>query len=77
MNFGLSMMPKIKNGHEMVKHKIAEFSYVVNGTGKFALGKNDTVNMVPGTFLYIRDRVHHKFFDLEEDMEVLIMFEKE
>lgn len=77
MNFGLSMMPKIKNGHEMVKHKVDEFSYVVNGNGKFALGKNDTVNLVPGTFLYIRSKVPHKFFDLEDDMEVLIMFEKE
>lgn len=77
MNFGLAMMPKAKNGHEMVKHKVDEFSLVVNGKGKFALGKNDTVNIVPGTFLYIRDKVPHKFFDLEEDLEVLIMFEKE
>ena len=77
MNYGLSLMPIAKNGHEMVKHRVDEFSLVVNGTGKFALGKNDTVNVVPGTFLYIRDRVPHQFFDLESDLEVLIMFEKE
>lgn len=77
MNFGLSMMPQIKGGHEMVKHRIDMFSLVVNGKGKFALGKNDTVNVVPGTFLYVRERVPHKFFDLEEDLEVLVMFEKD
>ncbi len=77
MNFGLSMMPQVKNGHEMVKHKVDEFSLVMNGKGKFALGKNDTVNVVPGTFLYVKDKVPHQFLDLEEDLEVLIMFEKE
>ncbi|MEQ6119514.1 cupin domain-containing protein [Reichenbachiella sp. MALMAid0571] len=77
MNLGLSMMPQVKNGHEMVKHKVDEFSLVINGKGKFALGKNDTVNVVPGTFLYVKDKVPHQFFGLEEDLEVLIMFEKE
>ena len=77
LNYGLAMMPLAVNGHEMVKHKVDAFSYVVNGKGKFALGKNDTVNVVPGTFLYVRDKVPHKYFDLEEDLEVLLMFEKQ
>jgi mannose-6-phosphate isomerase-like protein (cupin superfamily) len=50
---------------------------VLKGNAKLALGKNDTVAVQPGSFLYIRDKVPHRFFDLDGDLEVLIMFEKE
>ncbi len=77
LNLGLAMMPEAKDGHEMVKHKVDEFSLVLKGNAKLALGKNDTVAVQPGSFLYIRDKVPHRFFDLDGDLEVLIMFEKE
>ena len=54
-------------------HKQDEIYYVLSGKAKLDVnGKRETA--VPGTILYIEASAPHKFINIEEDLEVLVLF---
>ena len=54
-------------------HDEDEMYYVVEGKAKLRIGDAEQ-NVVPGTLLYIRATEEHAFFEIEEDMTLLVIF---
>lgn len=54
-------------------HERDEVYYVLEGRARFSVAE-DTVDVKPGTVLYVKARVPHRFFDITEDLRVLVFF---
>jgi mannose-6-phosphate isomerase-like protein (cupin superfamily) len=54
-------------------HHEDELYYVVRGRAKFRIGER-VVDVAPGDTLFVAAHVGHKFFDITEDLEVLVFF---
>ena len=54
-------------------HTEDEVYYVVNGRASFQAGaERETVG--PGTVIFVERNVQHRFFDITEDLTVLVFF---
>lgn len=54
-------------------HDQDEVYYVLKGKAKFEAG-DEKANLKPGSILFVKAHVSHRFYDIEEDLEVLVFF---
>jgi mannose-6-phosphate isomerase-like protein (cupin superfamily) len=54
-------------------HDEDEVYYVVRGRGRLRIG-GDTRPVGPGSILYVRATSEHSFFEIEEDITLLVFF---
>ncbi len=54
-------------------HHQDELYYVIRGRGRFRAGGQDT-EVSAGTVLFVAAEVEHKFYDVEEELSVLVFF---
>ena len=54
-------------------HDDDEMYYVVEGSAQLQVG-DDVKRVRPGNLLYIRASEEHSFFEIEEDMVLLVLF---
>lgn len=75
MKFGLYSLPETLGGDDFLTHEVSEINYVVQGEARFTMG-DDEVEVKPGSIMFVREGIPHKFHSLSGDFEVLILFEK-
>lgn len=75
MVFGLYMMPKLTGGDSTQTHPVDEINIVTRGSGKFSVDAKQ-MNVEEGDIIYVRKGQGHFFHDLNQDLDVLILFEK-
>jgi quercetin dioxygenase-like cupin family protein len=54
-------------------HDQDEVYYVLKGKAKFEVGE-EKANLAVGSILFVKANVPHRFYDIEEDLEVLVFF---
>ncbi len=54
-------------------HSEDEVYYVLSGRSRFWVGGKQ-VDVQPGTLLFVERAVEHRFFDITEDLTVLVLF---
>ncbi len=54
-------------------HKEDEVYYVVRGHAKMRVGSEEQV-VKPGSVIFVAAEVYHRFFDISEELEVLVFF---
>ena len=54
-------------------HNEEEVYFVVSGRARFEADDNDRA-VGPGDILYVPPKEPHRFFDIEEDLELLVVF---
>jgi len=57
-------------------HNQDEVYYVVRGRAKFKSGEAETT-AVPGSLLYVPAHEDHRFFDIEEEIVLIVLFAPE
>lgn len=71
---GLYMLPAGAEDRQK-PHDTDEIYYVVEGRAKFKAGEEDATAVKPGTILFVKAEVSHRFFDIEEDLKVVVIFD--
>lgn len=68
---------KLKAGAEdkQSPHKTDEVYYVVSGKGRFKAGEEE-VEVKSGSILFVKADVVHHFFDISEDLVMVVFFDK-
>lgn len=56
-------------------HQLDEVYYIVKGEALLVAGV-DTVEAAPGTIAYVKAGIPHRFVDIAEDLQVLVIFSK-
>ncbi|HHH49958.1 MAG TPA: cupin domain-containing protein [Saprospiraceae bacterium] len=56
-------------------HKMDELYYILNGKAKFQAGEEKS-EAKKGSIIYVKANVAHHFYDIEEDLEVLVFFSR-
>jgi quercetin dioxygenase-like cupin family protein len=54
-------------------HNEDELYYVVKGNGRMRAGSEDQL-VGPGSLIYIAAEVEHRFYDIEDELAVLVFF---
>lgn len=54
-------------------HAHDEVYYVVSGNSKFIAG-GKTTDAKAGSILYVKAKVEHRFFDIEEELKIVVFF---
>ena len=72
---GLYALPQKVGGDSTLTHQVDEINYVVKGSAKMAIGSEE-IDVEPGSIVYVKAGVGHRFHALKEDFEVYIMFEQ-
>ena len=54
-------------------HQQDEVYYVVRGRAKMRVASEEQV-VKPGTVIFVPAKVEHRFFDIAEELEVLVLF---
>lgn len=54
-------------------HAHDEVYYIVSGKSKFIAG-GKTTEAKAGSVLYVKAKVEHRFFDIEEDLKIVVFF---
>ena len=57
-------------------HAQDEIYYVLRGRSKFVC-EGDVIAALPGSFIYVAARADHRFFDIEDDLEIIVLFAPE
>jgi mannose-6-phosphate isomerase-like protein (cupin superfamily) len=57
-------------------HDEDEIYYVLSGRSKFVCD-DEVVDVVPGSFLFVAKDAVHRFFDIEEDLQIIVVFAPE
>ena len=67
----------LKKGSEdkQSPHEIDEAYYVLEGRAKFEVEDRD-MSVAPGDILFVKADAVHKFYDIEEDLRLLVFFAK-
>jgi mannose-6-phosphate isomerase-like protein (cupin superfamily) len=72
MSVGIYVLPK--GGVDPQKpHHEDEVYYVVKGRAKMQIG-SDHADVKPGSIIFVEAELEHRFFDIEEELEVLVFF---
>ena len=56
-------------------HELDEVYYVVSGRSRFVAAEEE-LDAEPGSILFVQAGVEHRFFDIEEDLVVVVFFSK-
>jgi mannose-6-phosphate isomerase-like protein (cupin superfamily) len=66
---------RLKAGEEdrQQPHKEDEVYYIVSGRASFQAGEEQR-KVGKGSLLFVEAKVGHRFFDIEEDLKVLVFF---
>lgn len=54
-------------------HREDELYYIVRGRARMRVGEEDEF-VSPGTIVFVKAGVEHRFHDIEQDLEVLVFF---
>lgn len=73
--FGMYMMPESLGGDRTLTHRFDELNIVVNGSSTFRMG-DDSIEIRPGSIVFVEAQVGHSFDTLEGDLDVLILWER-
>lgn len=73
--FGMYMMPERLGGDQTLTHRFDELNIVVNGSSMFRMG-DDSIELRPGSIVFVEARVGHSFDTLDGDLDVLILWER-
>lgn len=72
LNCGLYILPA-GGPDPQQPHDEDEVYYVISGQGRFQAGEDD-VEVGPGSVLYVATGDPHHFYDITEDLEILVFF---
>ena len=56
-------------------HDTDEVYYVTSGKAKFIAGE-ETVEVKTGSIIFVKAEIPHRFFDIEEDLVLVVFFDK-
>lgn len=72
MSAGVYVLPK--GGSDPQKpHREDEMYYVVRGRARMKIGSEDA-DVRTGSVIFVEAEVEHRFYDIEEELEVLVFF---
>lgn len=54
-------------------HRKDEIYYIANGKASLSVGE-EVISVKPGSIVYVKARVPHRFIDISEDLRVLVIF---
>jgi len=57
-------------------HAQDEIYYVLSGRSKFVC-ENEIIDVGPGSFTYVAKQAVHRFFDIKEDLKIIVLFAPE
>lgn len=69
---GLYVLPAGARDNQPV-HDLDEVYYILDGKAAFVAGQ-DTIKVEEGSVLFVAAQEAHHFFDIEEDLKVLVFF---
>ena len=72
MSAGLYVLPAGSVDPQQPHHE-DEMYYVVRGRGRFKAG-GETREVYAGSVIYVAAEVEHRFYDIEEELAVLVFF---
>jgi mannose-6-phosphate isomerase-like protein (cupin superfamily) len=72
MSAGLYILPACGSDQQS-PHKEDEMYYVVRGKAKMRAGMEDR-SVTAGSVIFVAAGVEHKFYEIEEDLQVLVFF---
>jgi mannose-6-phosphate isomerase-like protein (cupin superfamily) len=58
---------------EQQPHTEEEIYYVVRGRARFVSGERD-ISVAPGDVLFVPAREAHRFYEIAEELELLVLF---
>ena len=75
MSAGIYALPA--GGEDLQQpHAQDEIYYVLRGRSKFVCA-GEVIDAVPGSFFYVAARADHRFFNIEEDLVIIVLFAPE
>lgn len=75
MSAGIYALPA--GGEDLQQpHEQDEIYYVLRGRSKFAC-EGQVIDATPGSFIYVAKHAAHRFFDIEEALEIIVIFAPE
>jgi mannose-6-phosphate isomerase-like protein (cupin superfamily) len=74
MRLGAYLLPQSVGGDTTKVHDFAELNLVVNGSGTFRVG-GEEVALEAGDLVFVEAGVGHFFHSLDDDLDILILFE--
>jgi mannose-6-phosphate isomerase-like protein (cupin superfamily) len=72
MSAGVYVLPKGETDPQK-PHREDELYYVVRGRAHMQIG-NERAQVRAGSVIFVEAEVEHRFYDIEEDLEVLVFF---
>ena len=72
MSAGVYVLPKDGTDHQEPHHE-DEMYYVVRGRARMQIG-SDHAEVRPGSIIFVEAEVEHRFYDVHEELEVLVFF---
>ena len=73
LTLGMYMLPASVGGDDVLTHPMDEINIVVAGRARLTVG-TDTIDIEPGSLVYVERGEGHSFGGLEEDVDVLILW---
>ena len=75
MSAGIYALPA--GGEDLQQpHAQDEIYYVLGGRSKFTCN-GEVIDARPGSFIYVAARADHRFFDIDEDLAIIVLFAPE
>ncbi|MGD0467826.1 MAG: cupin domain-containing protein [Terriglobales bacterium] len=72
MSAGVYVLPK--GGSDLqTPHREDEMYYVVGGRARMQIG-SDHAEVRPGSVIFVEAELEHRFYDVQEELEVLVFF---
>ena len=72
MSVGIYVLPKAGVDPQKPHHE-DEVYYVVKGRAKMQIG-SDHAEVKTGSIIFVEAELEHRFYDIEEELEVLVFF---
>jgi mannose-6-phosphate isomerase-like protein (cupin superfamily) len=75
MSAGIYALPA--GGEDLQKpHEQDEMYYVLSGRSKF-ICEGNVIDVVPGSCIYVARHAVHRFFEIEDDLKIMVLFAPE
>jgi mannose-6-phosphate isomerase-like protein (cupin superfamily) len=72
MSAGLYVLPVGSTDHQSAHHE-DEIYYVVRGKARMSVGV-ESQPVAPGSVVFVEKQVEHRFYDITEELTVLVFF---
>jgi len=72
MSAGVYVLPK-GGTDPQTPHREDEMYYVVRGRARMQIG-SDHAEVRPGSVIFVEAELEHRFYDIQEKLEVLVLF---